>query len=896
MAARRAALGWESRMKLLVLDGNSLLNRAYYGIRPLTTKEGLFTNAIYGFLTMLNKLRAETSPDAVAVAFDMRAPTFRHKAYAGYKAQRKGMPEELAQQMPVLKELLVLLGYRLVECEGWEADDILGTLAQACRREGQECVIATGDRDSLQLVGGRVTVRLASTKLGQPQVTLYDAPRIREDYGVEPEQLIEIKAIQGDSSDNIPGVPGIGPKGAGELIQKYHDLDAIYDHLDELDIKPGMRTKLEAGKDSAYLSRMLGTIRTDAPVDTTLSHYVVQRGDPSGAARLMAKLEFFSLMEKMGLHDQPAAPAGEEQPAAGAVEVLPAPADLPARVRKQKRAYLLACIENGCARFLTLVLENKVYRVQDPEMIAQICEDETIAKCTHDAKPLYSALRRSGVELRGLTFDTLLAAYLLNPSATGYSPSRLAQEYGIAEPDGVEISSPELLDEPDQLLSALEKPAAGHEPQGDLYSNTFLLPSLEQTLRQRIAEKNQTELLDRIELPLARVLACMEQEGFEVDAAAIRQYGETLQTQIEALQTGIYEAVGCPFNINSPKQLGEALFGKLGLPHGKKTKTGYSTNAEILESLRWEHPSVAMVLDYRTLTKLKSTYCDGLLKVVGPDGRIHSSFNQTETRTGRISSTEPNLQNIPVRTDMGRELRRFFVARPGWVLVDADYSQIELRVLAHVANDKAMIQAFLDCDDIHSRTAAQVFHMPQEMVTPLMRSRAKAVNFGIVYGIGAFSLSKDIGVTRAEADEYIKEYLRHYSGVDEYMQRTVEQAKEKGYAEDLFGRRRYLPELTSSNFNTRSFGERVARNMPIQGAAADIIKIAMIRVQNRLEQENRKAKLILQVHDELIVEAPQEEAEEIAALLTEEMEGAVSLSVPMVAQATVGKTWYDAKA
>ena len=855
-------------MKLLVLDGNSILNRAFYGIRLLTTKEGLFTNGIYGFLTILQKLNSETQPDAVAIAFDMRAPTFRHKEYAGYKSNRKGMPPELAQQLPTLKELLALLGYRLVECEGYEADDILGTLSKACSDEGSDCVLATGDRDSLQLVGPRVTVRLATTKLGQPQVTIYDEAKILEDYGVTPKEMIEIKAIQGDASDCIPGVAGIGPKGAGELIRNYHSIDTVYEQLDTLDVRETMRKKLAEGKESAYLSRRLGTIRTDVPVDTQLEDYIPRPCDRDKAERLMAKLEFFSLIDKMGLR------VPEEQPERFSVGKVRAaeetdPGTLYSELEKAGRADFEAEYEGGKIKALCVNSGGILSAVREEAWILRLLGDEKIKKNTHGIKPLHAAIETMGAELRGPAFDTMLAGYLLNPSASGYEPVRLAREYGVPVP-GEELS-------PAQAAAAV-------------------MPELADRLAAKIDENGQTELLGQIEMPLARVLARMEAVGFRVDKEGIRAFGEALEKQIAELQKQIYETVGYEFNINSPKQLGDALFVKLGLRHGKKTKTGYSTNVEILEKLRYEHPAVEMALNYRTLTKLKSTYCDGLLKVVAPEGRIHSSFNQTETRTGRISSTEPNLQNIPVRTDLGREMRRFFLARPGWVLVDADYSQIELRVLAHVANDEAMIAAFRENVDIHRRTAAQVFHMPEQMVTPMMRSRAKAVNFGIVYGIGAFSLSKNIHVSVKEAKQYIEDYLSFFHGVDDYMKRVVEEAKKKGYAETLFGRRRYLPELTSSNFNTRSFGERVARNMPIQGTAADIIKIAMVRVEDRLEREKMKSRLILQVHDELIVEAPKDEAERAAALLTEEMQGAVSLTVPMIAEAKIGETWYEAKA
>lgn len=872
-------------MKLLVLDGNSILNRAFYGIRLLTTKEGLYTNGIYGFLTMLQKLKNETEPDAVAIAFDMRAPTFRHKEYAGYKAQRKGMPEELAQQLPNLKELLRLLGYRLVECEGFEADDILGTLAAKCTETGDECVIATGDRDSLQLVNSHVTVRLAATKMGQPQVTLYDEAKIREDYGVTPPQLIDIKAIQGDSSDNIPGVAGIGPKGAGELVQKFHDLDYIYDHVETLEIKEGMRQKLIKDRDNAFLSRHLGTIRTDAPVDTDLEDYIPGEGDRDAAVRLMAKLEFFSLIEKMGLQVPP--PQEQKTEERKALELVQgAPDDLLDRLRKAGRADFLVRYEGENIAAVYLNHGGTLYEITDPSFLPALCKEDKIKMNTHDVKPFYAAMDRVGVtECAGGAFDTLLAAYLLNPSASGYDVTRLAQEYSL----------PIVPPETGEALKRGDTEGLKKQQEAVLRSQAAIFPALVDKLAAEIAKNDQTELLETIELPLARVLAHMETIGFDVDAKGIEQFGETLQTEIDRIQAEIYSAVGYEFNINSPKQLGEALFDKLGLPHGKKTKTGYSTRADILESLQYEHPAVEMILNYRSLTKLKSTYCDGLSKVIAEDGRIHSSFNQTETRTGRISSTEPNLQNIPVRTELGREMRRFFMAKEGCVLVDADYSQIELRVLAHVADDRSMIEAFKSEDDIHRITAAQVFHMPEEMVTPMMRSRAKAVNFGIVYGIGAFSLAKNINVSRKEAEQYIHDYLAHYSGVDDYMKRVVAQAKEQGYVETMFGRRRYLPELASSNFNTRSFGERVARNMPIQGAAADIIKIAMIRVEERLKKENMKSRLILQVHDELIVEAPEDEAEKAAKLLTEEMQNAAQLSVPLIADAGVGKTWYDAK-
>ena len=852
-------------MKLLVLDGNSIVNRAFYGIKMLSTKDGTFTNAVYGFLTMLRRLLDEVQPDRVGIAFDLKAPTFRHKMYAGYKADRKGMPPELAGQMQPLKDILSALGYTLVTCEGFEADDILGTLAAACTARGDDCVIATGDRDSLQLVSPTVHVRLASTQKGQPVATLYDEAKIREEYGVSPHQLIDIKAIQGDTSDKIPGVAGIGPKGAGTLIQTFGSLDGVYEHLDDPSIKAGMRAKLTADKENAYLSYTLGTIRTDAPIETDLDAYRVKEPDRQAAASKLAALELFSLIEKFGLNasDAVTAPEESDQPAATTLDGL-SEAELCEKLEKEPVCVLALSDEPGSVLSVCFA-DGAASLTATNEALSALQKNADVR--VYDSKTLYRLYGRAGMTPPAVHFDARLAAYLLNPAASDYSIPRLGSEYGAPVPAW----------------------------EDETLAQAAALPVLFDKLQKAIDENSQRELLETIELPLAEVLAEMELSGFGVDRAGIEAYGKQIEVQLKEIEQRIYEEAGETFNINSPKQLGDILFGKLELPHGKKTKNGYSTNADILESLRYEHPIVGDVLDYRTYAKLKSTYCDGLLKVIEDDGRIHSSFNQTETRTGRISSTEPNLQNIPVRTPLGRELRRFFTARPGWTLVDADYSQIELRVLAHMANDPVMIETFKTGGDIHTTTAARVFGVPVELVTPAMRSSAKAVNFGIVYGIGAFSLSKDLGITRKEADRYIKEYLNNYAGVRDYMENVVARAKEDGYVSTLFGRRRYLPELTSSNFNTRSFGERVARNMPVQGTAADIIKIAMIRVSRRLKAEKLQAKLILQIHDELIVECPLEETETVKKLLEEEMSGAVSLAVPMVAEAGVGENWYLAK-
>lgn len=847
-------------MTILVIDGNSILNRAFYGIRPLTTKSGQPTNAIYGFLTMLEKIKSETNPDRVAIAFDLKSPTFRHKAYDGYKANRKGMPDELAAQLEPLKTLLTMLGYTLVTCEGYEADDILGTLSKQADDKGVKCFLATGDRDSLQLVSSNTTVDLASNKGN----IFYTPEKVKEDYSVTPAQLIDIKAIQGDSSDCIPGVTGIGPKGATDLISRFENLDNIYENIETIDIKPGVRTKLINDKEQAYMSRMLGEIKRDIPIDTDFDSYKVVIPDVDAAIRFMGSLELFKLIDQLGLRDMTDNIETES-------------------VSKEKETIEVKEVEDFSGDKLYFIPEfdgenisivfadnGFVGVLNDKAKIDNLLSDEKVEKYTFDSKPVFAYADKNGFEVKNLKNDLLLAAYLLQPSASTYELDKLCVAYGLDLP----------------ITNNSEK---------ELCASVYKLPELSEKIITDIKEKGMAHLLEDVEIPLARVLAKMENIGFSVDKEGIKSYGEMLSAQIENLEQEIYAQAGREFNINSPKQLGVVLFEELGLPAKKKTKSGYSTSADVLESLRYSYPIVEMVLSYRGLAKLKSTYCDGLLKVICDDGRIHSNFNQTETRTGRISSTEPNLQNIPVRTELGREMRKFFTAKEGCVLIDADYSQIELRVLAHLSGDENMIDAFKNNVDIHSITASQVFNMPIDMVTPQMRSRAKAVNFGIVYGIGAYSLAKDIKVSNKEAANYIKSYLNHYSGIDNYMKNIVEQARETGYAVTMFGRRRYLPELSTGNHMTRAFGERVARNMPIQGTAADIIKIAMVNVDNRIKAEGLSARLILQVHDELIVEAPAAESMRVAMLLQEEMEKAVELKVPLVAEASIGETWYDAK-
>ncbi len=839
-------------MKLLVLDGNSLVNRAFYGIKILTTKDNRPTNAIYGFLNILLNLLRENQPDEVAIAWDLKAPTFRHKMYDGYKATRHGMPDDLAQQMPVLKELLAELGFVMVSREGWEADDLLGTLSAAAATRGDECLLATGDRDSLQLVNEHVTVLLASTRGGRSETVPMGPEAIREKYGLEnPRQLIEVKSLMGDTSDNIPGVPGVGEKTALALVQAFGSLDEVYAHLDDPRIKPGVRKKLTENEDKARLSHTLGEIRLDAPIDTAPGTYRRGPGEPEKAAALLASLEMHSLIPRLGLTESaaPAAPAEERTLAA---------ADAPLT----GQIFLVALpAGDGWAA----VDERGIPFRLEGQALTDLLDSPDAHLWVFDAKPLYHLALAAGGVGRAIEFDGKLAAYLLNPAASKYELGALAAEYGVAP-----------------AFTCPDAPDAG------------LLAGLLPLLDAKLAELGMDKLLREIELPLARVLADMERTGMLVDRDGIAAFGDELRAQLNDCLGRIYGQVGYSFNLNSPKQLGEALFDKLGLPHRKKTKSGYSTDAATLESLRSYSPVIEDILEYRSCQKLLSTYADGLLKVIGPDGRVHSTFLQTEARTGRLSSTEPNLQNIPVRTEQGSRLRGFFVAKPGCILLDADYSQIELRILAHISGDEAMQEIFRTGGDIHRSTAARIYGMPPEMITPRLRSSAKAVNFGIVYGIGAYSLSRDIGVTVKEAEAFINSYLDSFPGVRKYMDDTIAFGKEHGYVATLFGRRRALPELTSSNFNVRALGERMAMNTPIQGTAADVIKLAMVRVWQRLRDERLTARLILQVHDELIVEAPLEEADKAAQILGEEMEHAVDFAVPLTADVTRGHTWLEA--
>ncbi len=828
-------------MKILALDGNSIINRAFYGIRILSTKDGTFTNAIYGFMNILLKLIDTNSPDLIVAAFDLKAPTFRHKMYADYKAGRKPMPDELRMQIPIMKDVLRAFGCVVLEIEGYEADDILGTIAKKCNENNDTCVIATGDRDSLQLVSENVSVQLAATRGGSTEVKIYDVDKINEEYGVSPKQMIEIKALQGDTSDNIPGVQGVGPKTAGNLIQQFGNIENLYDNLESSDLRENLKGKLLKDKDNAFLSKTLGTINCNVPIEIPTN---CQR-NAEDLKNILVKLEMFKLLDKLNLDNE------KETKSSNDTEKI-----------KITFKRLDKVQDNSIIAFF----DGKIFSKKDNEYFVTENLDlsETKNIITHNCKDLFHKI----YSYCNISFDTMLAAYLINPDRKDFSIERFSVEYSLPEFD-----------------------CENEEAAKQLY----LIDILYKEFAEKIKENNQEKLLNEIEIPLSYTLYLMEKEGFEVDVDGIKEFSKKLEKREEFLKEQIFSIIGYEFNLNSPKQLGVALFEKLGLPHSKKTKTGYSTSAEVLENLRYQSDAVEYLLEYRSVSKLKSTYCDGLLKCVGENNRIHSTLNQVETRTGRISSSEPNLQNIPVRTELGREMRRFFKAKDGYLLVDADYSQIELRVLASIADDKKMIDAFLNDVDIHAITASQVFDVPLELMTPEIRSRAKAVNFGIVYGIGAFSLSKDIHVSVAEAKRYIENYLATYSGVNKYMNEVVENAKKDGYVSTVFGRRRYLPELTASNFNTRSFGERVAKNMPIQGTAADIIKIAMNKVSRRLFDEKLDAKLIMQIHDELIIESKEEIAPQVAKILKEEMENAVKMKVPMLVDVKFAKTWYETK-
>lgn len=878
--------------KLLIIDGNSILNRAYYGIRPLTAPDGTPTNAVYGFLNILLKHLDEESYDYLCVAFDVKEKTFRHKRYELYKAQRKPAPEDFLVQLPLMKEVLAAMNCMCMELPGYEADDIIGTVSKICDQSDVECNILTGDKDDLQLISDNTTVKLVVTRMGRTTTTDYHPEQFREKYGIEPSEFIDVKALMGDASDNIPGVAGVGEKTAMSLIQNYKNIDYIYEHIDELEIKEGVRNKLKNDRDNAYLSYELATIDRNAPIDFDFSAAV--RGDynESELAALFTRLNFRSFISKLKLDK-----AAEAAEATDTIEGIGKSADFKDLISAARAAKKVAYTLSGNRLFIKPPKGDVIYADADKEDLKEFFGDSEISKVGYDIKEDIIAVSEYGIDapespFRAMTFDVMLAAYILDPTQSSYPIDILCTKYLSAYLDCDDSA------DGGEQLSMLDVIEPSSDKTQLIINRVYAIERLAEKMADEIEKNGQHYLYYDVELPLTEVLARLQLRGMYVDRDELTDFGRMLDDRINLLCDEIYSLAGEEFNINSPKQLGVILFEKLELPFGKKNKSGgYSTNAEILEKLRDKHEIVEKVLEYRQLAKLKSTYVTGLSSVVNPKtGRIHSHFNQTVTNTGRLSSTEPNLQNIPVRTPLGREIRKMFIAeKDGWTLIDADYSQIELRVLAHIADDSAMKQAFLDNEDIHTQTAATVFKTPVDEVTPLMRSRAKAVNFGIVYGIGAFSLAKDIGTSRAEAQQYIDEYLAHYGNVALYMNQVIESAKECGYITTVLGRRRYIPELSASSHQLRMFGERVAMNAPIQGSAADIIKIAMVNVDRRLAESGLSARLVLQVHDELIVESPESEKDAAAAILKEEMEKAYKLSVPLIVDMNSGKSWYDTK-
>ncbi|MCD8212049.1 MAG: DNA polymerase I [Oscillospiraceae bacterium] len=885
-------------MKMMVIDGNSIVNRSFYGIRMLNTRDGRPTNAVYGFLTTLLKMLDEEQPDGVCCTFDMQAPTFRHQAYADYKGKRKAMPDELAQQLPVLKQVLEAMKVPYYQLEGWEADDLIATIARRCTEKGWETVVVTGDRDTLQLISDTTTVDLVTTRGGQTTTKRMTPDAFREEYGFDPIHMIDLKALMGDSSDNIPGVSGIGEKTATDLVRRYGSIDKIYADLDAVEAKPAVLKKLEAGEKDARMSYDLATIRDDAPIQFEPEDARRQPPDEKELYRQLVDLEFLKLIDRLGLK----APGGDA-PAGDGETLHRCDGEI---VSDEKRSDQLLDLFSGLEAVCFVALNDLSgvavqwnegedsraavffsHRLGDgyDRFLRRFFSAE-ISKVNHDNKTTMTRLLDEGLSTDGFVFDTAVAAYLLAPTDGSYQLERLAVSYFHVE------TKSDAVYQTGGVFSSLGEDRAALDT---WLEHTALVEALHRTLAPRLKELDLERVFEQADLPLCPVLSGMEHEGFLVDRQALDAFGKQMTERIAQKEKEIYRLAGEEFNINSTQQLGRILFEKLGLPAAKKTKHGYSTSVDVLEKLVDKHPIIQQVLDYRQYTKLNSTYVDGLSKDIGPDGRIHTTFQNTVTATGRLSSADPNLQNIPVRTELGGELRYMFIARPGWVLVDADYSQIELRLLAHISGDREMQADFQRNEDIHTATAAAVFGVDPDQVTGELRRRAKVINFGIIYGISAFSLAQDMGVTRKQAGEYMDRYFARFPGVAAYMKDVVEKAKKDGYVTTLLGRRRWLPELNSSNFHTRSFGERVALNMPIQGTAADIIKMAMIRVDRALTRGGLQGRLVLQVHDELIVECPEEEQEKIEALLVDEMEQVVSLSVPLAAQAGAGKSWGDAK-
>ena len=926
--------------KLVLIDGNSIMNRAFYGImgsKALTTKDGKYTNAIYGFLAILFKLLEEEKPDYIGVTFDLKAPTARHKMYEGYKANRKGMPTELAEQMPIIKDVLRAMNIDIIEKEGYEGDDVIGTLSRYGEQKGLEVVILSGDRDTFQLATDNVRINIPRTKGGKTETEIFNREKVKEVYGIEPKQLIEVKGLQGDASDNIPGVPGIGEKTALSLVQKYETIDNLYKKLEsgEADVKGKQKEKLEQNKDLAYLSRTLGEINTKVPIEDTLEELKLEEWDKPKVLELFKELNFkryidrFNLQNEAGNGDN----SGEEKIIENQYKVeKKSIEEIKEIIEKQGKMIFYIETEKvndedkiikekitGISIFNSS--ENEAYYIDIKNVgkiqeLKEIFENDKILKIGIDLGRVYILLRQEGIDFKGINYDASIAAYILNPTNNKLKLTDLAEQYleidvneilGDSKSSKVEqinlfdamqgaglSGSNEEKSEEEKIKEEQEKTQKAEEKKCTLYA--YIIYKLQEITMKKLEEINAVDLFNNIDMPTVTVLANMQWNGMYADLEELNKFGKQLKEQLEIKTKMIYEMAGEEFNINSTKQLGEILFEKMKLPVVKKTKSGYSTDVDVLEKLKSEDPIISEILDYRQLMKLNSTYVEGLKPYINPKTkRIHSFFHQTITATGRISSTEPNLQNIPTRFELGKQVRKIFKPEPGKVYIDADYSQIELRVLAHMSEDTHMVQAFKDGEDIHRQAASKVFKTPMEEVTKEQRSNAKAVNFGIVYGISDFGLGEQLGISRKIAKQYIEEYLQEYAGIKNFMDDMKEKAKETGYVETLFNRRRYIPELKSNNYMVRQFGERAAMNTPIQGTAADIMKIAMINVYKKLIEENLEAKIVLQVHDEMMIEAPLAEAEKVKEIVKTEMESAIKLNVPLIAEVSEAENWYECK-
>ena len=912
--------------RLVLIDGNSIMNRAFYGImgsRMLTTPDGKYTNAVYGFLAIMFKVIDDLEPDYMAVAFDLKAPTARHKMYEGYKATRKGMPNELAEQMPMIKEILSLMNITIIEKEGYEADDILGTLSRLGEKNGLDVTIVSGDRDTFQLTTKKISVRIPHTKVGKTEVDTYSEPEIIEKYGVTPKQLIEVKGLMGDTSDNIPGVPGVGEKTALNLIKTYNSIDELYKRLEEGtdEVKGKLRERLVENKDLALLSRTLGTINIEVPLEKNIEDLKVKEWDKEKVFEKFKELNFNRFIDRFSLQSEQ-----KEKEISNLVEIKEICIEkenkeeineeinklLDKVIKNKELIYILEkedkqdsinIIKKEIKSISIYIKEEnisyyiKLNNSDFVKLLKNIFEDNEIKKYGYHLSEDYVMLKELEINTNNIYFDVKIAAYDLNPTNSNYSIENVSNQY-------LNIDINEYLAKYESEKTKTKQLNLFNDDESEENENSKYIYGFKAYLIEKISEKtikelenvNSLELFNNIEMPLVKVLGEMQTNGMYVDKEELTNFGNELKKQIEVLKKEIYELCGEEFNINSTQQLGIILFEKLGLPVYKKTKTGYSTDVEILEKLKKEHPVIEKILEYRSLMKLNSTYVEGLITYINEKTkRIHSYFHQTITATGRISSTEPNLQNIPTRYELGKALRKVFKPAEGYIFVDADYSQIELRVLAHISEDTNMINAFKHDEDIHKQAASKVFDIPIEEVTKEQRSSAKAVNFGIVYGISDFGLSEQLGITRKQAKKYIEQYLEKYSGIKEFMDNIVESAKEKGYVETLFHRRRYIPELSSNNYMVRQFGSRAAMNTPIQGTAADIMKIAMINVYNRLEKENLDAKIVLQVHDELIIECNKNIVEKVKELLQYEMENAIKLKIPLKVEISEAENWYEAK-